>query len=97
MHACVRARALPQVVGRKYVRLYDPALTPRLYPHESGLHTNTSRVDVGCPDDAAFPGFSGVTFVDAVLAPGDMLYLPPRWWHYVASLSTSMSVSFWFG
>ena len=31
-----------------------------------------------------------------VLQPGEMLYIPPRWWHYVKSLSVSFSVSFWW-
>ena len=25
-----------------------------------------------------------------------MLYIPPRWWHYVESVETSFSVSFWW-
>ena len=43
-----------------------------------------------------FPGFAGLPYMDCVLGPGQMLYLPPGWWHYVRSLSTSCSVSFWW-
>lgn len=56
----------------------------------AGLMHNTSRRDVWatptCVDGA----------MQAVLQPGDMLYLPPRWWHAMHSLSRSFSVSFWF-
>ncbi|XP_017297790.1 lysine-specific demethylase 8-like [Diaphorina citri] len=34
--------------------------------------------------------------IECTLNPGDMLYIPPKVWHHVRSLSTSISVSFWF-
>ncbi|KAF9700474.1 hypothetical protein EKO04_001617 [Ascochyta lentis] len=43
-----------------------------------------------------FPGFPKAKYIEGVLGPGDCLYLPPGWWHYVRSLSPSFSVSFWF-
>jgi hypothetical protein len=43
-----------------------------------------------------FPGFKDAGYVEGVLGPGECLYLPPGWWHYVRSLSPSFSVSFWF-
>lgn len=43
-----------------------------------------------------FPHFRTAEYVEGVLGPGDCLYLPPGWWHYVTSLSSSFSVSFWF-
>ena len=33
---------------------------------------------------------------DTELHPGDMLFLPPMWWHAMKSTSQSFSVSFWF-
>jgi lysine-specific demethylase 8 len=85
-----------QVVGYKYVRLFSPDDTARLYPHDSGVHTNTSRVDVECVDEREFPGFNSVPCWDVVLHPGDMLFMPAGWWHFVKSLSVSFSVSFWW-
>lgn len=43
-----------------------------------------------------YPGFAKAEYVECVLGPGECLYLPPGWWHYVKSLSPSFSVSFWF-
>ena len=86
---------LCQVVGRKYIRLYDASQSSLLYPHE-GFLSNTSRIDVDNPDLNQFPDFLSVPYLECILDEGSMLYLPPRMWHYVKSLSVSFSVSFWW-
>ncbi|EMD68066.1 hypothetical protein GGP41_001639 [Bipolaris sorokiniana] len=43
-----------------------------------------------------FPGFEDAAYVEEILGPGECLYLPVGWWHYVRSLTPSFSVSFWF-
>ena len=74
--------------------------------------SNTSQVDVSCFRSTAqdnangldtqreqhlkFPDFKDAKFVEAILGPGECLYIPLGWWHYVESLSTSFSVSFWW-
>ncbi|KAK7734972.1 hypothetical protein SLS53_007749 [Cytospora paraplurivora] len=40
--------------------------------------------------------FRQVPFVDCILEPGDALYIPIGWWHYVRGLSVSFSVSLWW-
>ncbi|ROW09569.1 hypothetical protein VMCG_02652 [Cytospora schulzeri] len=40
--------------------------------------------------------FRDVPFVDCILEPGDALYIPIGWWHYVRGLSVSFSVSLWW-
>ncbi|KAL2060908.1 hypothetical protein VTL71DRAFT_8960 [Oculimacula yallundae] len=103
---------LAQVVGRKYVRLYAPRESRKLYPRgieDGGIDMeNTSEVDIGLlsgwdgakeehvETHESFPLFKDAQFVDCVLEEGDCLYIPVGWWHYVRSLSVSFSVSFWF-
>jgi lysine-specific demethylase 8 len=87
---------LAQVVGRKYVRLISPAHTAAVYPHADGMHTNTSRVDAGAPDPARFPDYAAAPYWECVLQAGDMLYIPPKWWHYVTAVTVSFSCSFWW-
>lgn len=41
-------------------------------------------------------GCKDIPFVDCILAPGDTLYIPIGWWHYVRGLSVSFSVSIWW-
>ncbi|KAL0093830.1 hypothetical protein F4703DRAFT_1831837 [Phycomyces blakesleeanus] len=86
---------LVQVVGRKYIRLYAPDQSEILYPHD-GIMANTSQVDTSCPDLQRFPRFKEAVYTECVLSPGEMLYIPPKWWHDVRSLEMSFSVSFWF-
>jgi hypothetical protein len=103
---------LAQVVGRKYVRLYAPKESEKLYARgieDGGVDMeNTSAIDVGLlegwdgSDDeraaahARFPLFIEAPYVDCVLEEGECLYIPVGWWHYVRSISVSFSVSFWF-
>lgn len=84
------------MLGRKYIRLYSPSVTDSLYPHE-GMLQNTSQVDVENADGAEYPKFAQAPYMECLLESGEMLFIPKRWWHYVRSLETSFSVSFWFG
>jgi [protein]-arginine 3-hydroxylase / protease len=83
-------------VGQKYIRLYSHTETEKLYPHPSTLLANTSQVDLDIPDHDSFPLFAAAEYRECVLQPGEMLFIPPRFWHYVRSLSVSFSVSFWW-
>lgn len=105
------------MVGSKYIRLYSPEDTDKLYPHQSQLLHNTSQVgtkvprenlqlfpsasvspqvEVENPDPRRFPEFAKVPYLDCVLRPGDVLFIPVQHWHYVRSLELSFSVSFWW-
>lgn len=88
---------LAQVVGRKRILLFPPSDSCRLYPAEGRMLQNTSQIDPEVVDATRFPLAADLRPIQAVLEPGDMLYIPPGWWHHVRSLSPSFSVSFWFG
>lgn len=87
---------LCQIMGKKYVRLYNPDCSSLLYCNTEGILTNTSQVDVENPDLVKYPQFSGAPYKEAILNPGQMLYIPPLWWHFVKSLEVSFSVNFWW-
>lgn len=87
---------LCQVFGSKYIRVYNPSQTENLYPFKITSLENTSQIDIESPDLKQFPLFENTQYLECILNRGDMLYIPPKWWHYVRSLETSFSVSFWW-
>ncbi|NXM14248.1 KDM8 demethylase, partial [Ploceus nigricollis] len=96
LHQDPQQNFLAQVFGRKYIRLYSPQDSENLYPHESQILHNTSQVDVENPDLVKFPNFTKAAFQSCILMPGQILFIPVKYWHYVRSLELSFSVSFWW-
>ncbi|XP_069762419.1 lysine-specific demethylase 8 isoform X1 [Narcine bancroftii] len=96
LHQDPQHNFLTQVVGQKYIRLYSPEQTPKLYPHPTQLLHNTSQVDVENPDLLTFPEFEMDDFQECILSPGEVLFIPVNHWHYIRSLNISFSVSFWW-
>ena len=96
---------LGQVAGYKFVRLFPPGAAGRLQGGAGGggggavaatarssaaAQGNTSALDV------CAPGFDASGCWDAVLGPGDALFIPVGWWHYVRSVTPSISLNFWW-
>lgn len=54
------------------------------------------QVDLDEPDAEASSSIRDLPVLDCILEAGQMLFIPPGWWHYVKSLSVSFSVSFWW-
>lgn len=96
LHYDPKHNFLCQVVGYKYIKMFSRTQTEFLYPHEGAMLENTSQVDLENPDLEKFPDFAKAKSEECLLAPGEMLYIPPKHWHFVKSLSPSFSVSFWF-
>lgn len=98
-HDSDRANLLCQLIGKKYVKLYNADQTELIYPHvETSMLSNTSQIDVASlqPDFDKFPKFKQASGFHGVLGPGEMLFIPPRGWHYIRSLTTSISMNFWW-
>ncbi|XP_007186385.2 bifunctional peptidase and arginyl-hydroxylase JMJD5 [Balaenoptera acutorostrata] len=96
LHQDPQQNFLTQVMGRKYIRLYSPQESEALYPHDTHLLHNTSQVDVENPDVERFPRFAEAPFLSCILCPGEILFIPVKYWHYVRALDLSFSVSFWW-
>lgn len=85
---------LAQICGRKEVRLVAPADSKFMYPsNRFDQGTMSSEMDVDQFDPDRFPLFEKAREYRVVIQPGEMLFIPRGWWHYVRSLDKSISVS----
>ncbi|XP_020786899.2 LOW QUALITY PROTEIN: HSPB1-associated protein 1 homolog [Boleophthalmus pectinirostris] len=87
-----------QVQGRKRWRLFPPEDTPKLYPTRIPYEESSifSRVDVLNPDLNRFKDFRGARAHCVTLLPGQVLFVPRHWWHYVESVDpVTVSVNTW--
>ena len=99
LHFDTTENFLVQIYGRKKVRLFSPINTPHLYPHglKTGGRFNFSRItDLDADLKTLYPLFDGARYLEETLDPGDILYLPPGWWHEVRTIDLGISLNFWF-
>ena len=91
-----------QIWGRKKFILFPPEQGPLLYRSHELCETYPfclalfSPVDVAHPDLKRFPRYAEATPIEVVLDPGEILYLPAGWWHYVVSVDASIGLSHWW-
>lgn len=88
---------LVQLSGYKFIRLYPPTESAKLYPM-SGRMTNNSQVDLqlyycslltGTGDEEyvqRFVATKDAKYLDCIIGPGDMIYIPRGWWHYIQAI-----------
>jgi len=88
---------LAQLVGKKRIVLASPTEDARMYPEPQKQHDYLrSEVKLDRWRREEHPLFAEVTLHETVVGPGDVLFIPAHWWHYVRSLETSMTVTFWW-
>jgi Cupin-like domain len=81
---------MAQVYGRKRVILVPSSQTHLVY-NNMGVY---SEVDCDNPDSQKYPLFQRADKIEVVLEPGEVLFLPVGWWHYVKALDVSITVTF---
>jgi hypothetical protein len=90
LHHDVMNILIAQIYGRKRVTLIPPEQTPYVY-NEIGVY---SEVDCNNPDYERHPLYGQTTPITVVLEPGEVLFLPVGWWHYVEALDASIMLSY---
>ncbi|XP_063423182.1 uncharacterized protein LOC134707400 isoform X2 [Mytilus trossulus] len=86
-----------QICGRKRWTLFPPSDTKSMYPTRIPYEESSvfSQVNVKKPDTTTFHLFKNSHPHVVILEPGDVLYVPRHWWHFVESLETSISINTW--
>lgn len=82
---------LTQFHGRKRVVLIAPKYSRLLYKLPFNTH---SLVDLDAPDYKRYPGLEHVECLECVLEPGDSVFMPSGYWHYITYLDGGFSVSY---
>ncbi len=97
LHTDIDATNLHAVLyGKKRFLLFAPETTDCLYPSDVyEWATVFSAVDFRTPDIERFPKLAEAAGVEAVLEPGDLLYIPVGWWHAVTCLEPTVSLNAW--
>jgi ribosomal protein L16 Arg81 hydroxylase len=81
---------IAQIYGRKRFTLIPPEQTAYVY-NNAGVY---GEVDCAKPDYSKHALYGEARPVNFVLTPGDVLFLPVGWWHYVKALDVSIMVSY---
>ncbi|KAI6650599.1 HSPB1-associated protein 1-like [Oopsacas minuta] len=86
-----------QLYGRKCWYLVAPSEHDKMYatrfPYEES--SVFSPVNMMYPDYSIYPKFKGARVQQVVVEPGDVLFVPKHWWHFVICLETAVSVNTW--
>ncbi|MEZ0606207.1 cupin-like domain-containing protein [Paraburkholderia sp. IW21] len=81
---------MAQMIGRKQIKLVSLSDTAHMANY---LHC-FSQVDGSAIDYERFPSMRNAHLIECTLAPGELLFLPIGWWHYVEGLDASVTMTF---
>ncbi len=93
-HADTANNVYTQVKGRKMFIICSPEFNKTMYQSKKHVYgAVASDVDINNFDITKHPKFKDNIFEYVILEPGDVLFVPQNWWHYVQSLDLSISIS----
>ena len=85
---------LCQIKGQKKIYLFSPDQSKFLYPSDKFDNGAVcSQVDFWNIDSKKFPEFNNSSYIEILLSPGQILSIPPYWWHAVENVGTNISLS----
>lgn len=88
-----------QLLGVKKWTLIPPVNFANLYINEKAGYAPAdfwcSDVDSGNVDSNLFPKFEYAKKIEIILKPGEALYVPYGWFHYVETIEDSIMINFW--
>lgn len=78
--------------GKKNVMLFPPSQTKYMY-HVPYSFSALSQIDFDNPDYLKYPALKHLKGLKTVLEHGDILYIPPGWWHYITYEDIGYSIA----
>lgn len=81
---------LTQLHGRKLVILFPPEYSDLLYRYPYNVH---SSVNIENPDYSQYPGLKYVKGLRCILEPGDTLFIPSGYWHYIRYIDGGYAIN----
>ncbi|MBA2660688.1 MAG: cupin-like domain-containing protein [Bradymonadaceae bacterium] len=95
LHCAIPNNLFVQIYGRKRWWIFEPKFSPVFRPPMLRSTYFISPVDVSMPEATAILKY--VNGYEIVLDPGDVLYIPPFYWHQVENLTSTIGVGVrWF-
>ena len=81
---------LNQFHGRKRVVLFAPEQSRAIYHQPFSV---ASYIDVNNPDYNQYPALQNVSGFECILEPGETLFMPSGYWHYIEYTDSGYSIS----
>ena len=81
-----------QLSGESRIIIFNPKNKSYLYPSKKNGET-MSHVDFWNQDLKRYPNFSKAEYVEIILYPGQLIYLPYKWWYCINSVPGSIRIN----
>jgi len=78
--------------GNKSVTLFPPDQTKYLYKVPYAVH-NLETINMDNPDFKKYPALKHLEGIQVEMKPGDALYMPSGYWHYIKYLDGGFSIT----
>lgn len=85
-----------QLFGRKKWVIFPREQQDLLYVPSTLRLNHFSPINYESPDLVKFPKYRQATPIEFVLNPGEVIFLPYGWVHYVQTLEFSITLNYWF-
>lgn len=85
---------LCQIYGKKRIFLFSPNQSKYMYPSDKFDNGSVcSQVDFWNIDEKKFPDFNKSSYIEIILYPGQIISIPPYWWHAIENIGTNVAIS----
>ena len=86
---------LCQISGKKKIYLFSPSQQQYMYiSNKYDPGAKLSMVDFWNQDLHKYPLFKEAKYIEIILNPGQILVIPPYWWHCVENIDTNIAISY---